>query len=65
MFGMITAHGIITSYLGDRYGPLISEALTQEFCPIILSFKIAITFGRSQSALNILSDGISETLKSV
>lgn len=62
MFCMITSQGIITSYLEDHYGTLISQIITQEFYPIILLFIIAIIFGRSQSALHILLGGISKTL---
>lgn len=62
MFCMITSQGIITSYLEDHYGILISQIITQEFYPIILLFIIAIIFGRSQNALHILLGGISKTL---
>lgn len=62
MFDLIISQGIITSYLEDHYGILISQIITQEFSPIILSFIIAITCGRSQSALHVLLDGIAKTL---
>lgn len=63
MFGVITVSGIITSYLNNRSGALIPQALTQEFSPIILSFVKAVTFSRSPSAFHMLSDGISKTLQ--